>query len=85
MRQVESHHRVRLTITSSSSLTNEIWIPFMSPEQLTADRVLVEAERVLQSKKDWLINEPIQVDFIHAMLPASQGKTIIEQCTSQVE
>ena len=73
MRDVENHHRVRLTV-SSTRLSHEIWLPYMSPEQLTADRVLVEVERVLQSQKDWLLNEPILVNFMHAKLPTGQGR-----------
>ena len=38
---VMPHDRVHLTITSWS-LHHEIWLPFMMPEQLMADRIMVE-------------------------------------------
>ena len=73
MENVEPHHRVRLSI-SSSSLRNEIWVPFMSPDHLTADRILVEVERVLQSQKEWLLHDSIQVNFVHAIIPVGRGR-----------
>ena len=58
---------VRLTI-SSPELDHEIWLPFMRPDQLTADRVLEEVDRVLQSDDEWLFKD-FFVNFIHAPLP----------------
>ena len=65
---VQPHDRVRLTL-SSRSLHHEIWLPFMSPDELTADRVMTEVERVVQSNDTWLLEE-IALKFIHAPLPA---------------
>ena len=71
MSDVQAQDMVRLTI-NSRHLDHEIWLPFMRRDQLTADRVMIEAERVLQSNSDWLYDE-IQVTFIHAPLPAGEG------------
>ena len=70
---VQPHDRVRLTL-NSANLEREIWLPFMLPAQLTADRVMVEVERVLQSNQDWLLQGELHVTFIHAPLPAGGGR-----------
>ena len=65
---VQPHDRVRLTLTSRF-LHHEIWLPFMRPDQLTPDRVMVEIERVVQSNDQWLFSD-FYLTFIHAPLPA---------------
>ena len=62
------HHRVRLSLMSAG-LDHEIWIPFVSPREMTVDRVMVSVEKVLQSKKEWLFSGPMTVMFVHAPLP----------------
>ena len=66
---VQPHDRVRLTITLQT-LHHEIWLPFMTPEQLMADCVMVEVDRVVQSKDTWLFSD-FYLNFIHAPLPFS--------------
>jgi G:T-mismatch repair DNA endonuclease (very short patch repair protein) len=61
------YHRVRLSLRSSD-LSHDVWVPFSKPSELTADRILFEVERVLQSQKQWLFND-IGVIFVHAPLP----------------
>lgn len=73
MEDVQPHDRVRLTL-NSPHLNHEIWLPFMTPAQLTADRVMIEADRVLQSNQEWLLEGEIIVTFIHAPLPAGGGR-----------
>ena len=68
---VEEHHMVRLSI-SSQLLDHEIWVPFMKRDLLTADRILTEVERVIQSNDEWMF-EDFNVLFVHAPLPAGQG------------
>jgi hypothetical protein len=70
---VQPHDMVRLSI-NSPGLDHEIWLPFMKPAQLTADRIMIEAERVLQSKKEWLLEGNLLVKFIHAPLPVGGGR-----------
>lgn len=62
-------HRVRLTLMTDG-LDREVYVPFMSPSELTADRVMLEVERVLQSNQDFLLNEPIRLLFVHAPIPS---------------
>ena len=73
LEDVHPHDRVRLTIMSEG-LNHEIWLPFMTPAQLTADRIMFEVERVLQSNKEWLFQGIINVHFIHAPLPVGGGR-----------
>ena len=53
---VEPHDRVCLTLTSQA-LHHEIWLPFIMLEQLTADRIMVEVDRVVQSNDRWLFDD----------------------------
>ena len=64
---VQPHDHVHLTLTSQT-LHHEIWLPFMMPEQLMADRVMVEVIRVVQSNDKWLFDD-FYLNFIHAPLP----------------
>ena len=68
---VEEHHMVRLAIRSAS-LTQEIWVPFMRRDQLDADRILIEIDRVIQSNHEWLFDD-FTIRFVHAPLPAGGG------------
>ena len=72
LRDVRPDDRVRLTI-SSTRLHHDIWLPFMQPAQLTVDRVMIEADRVLQSNKQWLLEDDMFITFIHAPLPVGGG------------
>ena len=40
----------------------------MRPEELTADRVMIEVDRVVQSNDQWLFGD-FYITFIHAPLP----------------
>ena len=48
-------------------MNHEIWLPFMTLDQLTADRVMVEVERVIQSNDDWMFGD-FFINYIHAPL-----------------
>lgn len=73
LEDVQPHDRVRLSL-HSANLDHEIWLPFMPRDLLTADRIMIEAERVMQSKKEWLLGGLIKVKFVHAPLPIGGGK-----------
>ena len=57
---------MQLTLTSQA-LHHEIWLPFMMREQLTADRVMVAVDRVVQSNDRRLFGD-FHLNFIHAPL-----------------
>ena len=44
----------------------------MTPEQLTADRFMVEVDRVIQSNDRWIFRD-FHLNFIHAPLPFGGG------------
>jgi hypothetical protein len=69
--RVERQDRVRVSITADR--LDEIWTPFMTPEELTADRIMIEVERVVQSNRKWMMEGAFQVQFVHAALPAGEG------------
>ena len=68
-----NHHRVRLSIMSPG-LHHEIWIPFIPPDDMSVERVLISIERVLQSDKKWLFARTMRVTFVHAALPVGNGR-----------
>ena len=72
---VQPHDRVRLTMMAQS-FHHEIWLPFMRPDQLTADRVMTEVDRVIHSNDTWLLDD-FNVTFIHALLPAGSKCVIV--------
>ena len=63
------HDRVRLSI-STRALHHEVWLPFMPPSHMSAERLMISVEKVLQSQKTWLFGNPMHVTFVHAPLPA---------------
>ena len=79
--RIPEQGRVRFTL-NSANLEREVWIPFMAPSELTADRVMTEVDRVLQSKRDWLFNEPMNVLLVHAPIPA--GGTWNRRCRTRL-
>ena len=45
----------------------------MTPDQLTADRVMIEVDRVLQSNYEWMFEGDFFINFVHAPLPGGGG------------
>ena len=58
----------------SPGLHHEIWIPFIPPDDMSVERVLISIERVLQSDKKWLFAGAMRVTFVHAALPVGKGR-----------
>ena len=44
----------------------------MTLDQLTADRVVVEVDHIIQSNDEWLFGD-ICIHYIHALLPVGGG------------
>jgi hypothetical protein len=78
------HHRVRLTIRNPN-LEMEIWVPFMKPSELTADRVMTEVDKVIQSSKEWLLEAPMELLFVHAPVPAGRGSSALQRAGVSLE
>ena len=64
---------VRLTI-QCPELDYPISLPFMRVGQLSAERLLAEIERVLQSYEEFVIDQSLVIELIHVRLPAGRGK-----------
>ena len=73
------HDRVRLSI-STRALHHEVWLPFMPPSHMSAERLMISVEKVLQSQKTWLFGNPMHVTFVHAPLPAGGAGVVTESC-----
>jgi hypothetical protein len=67
-RDADPQDMVRLTL-SHPSLNNEIWIPFMRADELTADIVMEQIAKVLQSNEHFTIDVNIIIHFIHVRMP----------------
>ena len=68
-----NHHQVRFSIMSPG-LHHEIWIPFIPPDEMTVERVLISVERVLQSDEKWLFAGTMRLTFVHGDLPVGNGR-----------
>ena len=64
----------------SPGLHHEIWIPFIPPDEMTVERVLISVERVLQSDKKWLFARTMRLIFVHAALPVGNGRLGVSEC-----
>ena len=58
----------------SPGLHHEIWIHFILPDEMSVEGVLISIERVLQSDKKWLFAGTMRLIFVHADLPAGNGR-----------
>ena len=53
----------------SNQLEYPINFPFMAPDRLTAERILAEFERVIQSNKEFRLNNTVEINVIHVSMP----------------
>jgi len=51
-----------------------ISLPFMRLSQMTADRLLSEIERVLQSYEEFVIDQSLEIELVHVRLPSGSGR-----------
>ena len=71
-RDMNEKDQVRFVLRSDQ-LDTPISIPFMSVEQLTTERVFSQIERVIQSNRDFRLNDTVTVDIIHVEAPQGSG------------
>ena len=62
-------------VLRSEQLATPISLPFMSVEQLTTERVFSQIERVIQSNRDFRLNDTVTVDIIHVEAPQGSGRS----------
>ena len=61
-------------ILRSEQLETPISLPFMTVEQLTAERVYSELERVIQSNEEFRLNDTVTIDINHVKTPQGSGR-----------
>ena len=71
---MDERDQVRFVLRSDQ-LDTPISIPFMPLIQLTPERVFSQIERVVQSNRDFRLNDTVTVDIIHVEAPQGSGKS----------
>ena len=62
-------------VLRSTQLDTPISMPFMPVLQLTPERVFSQIERVIQSNRDFRLNDTVTVDIIHVEAPQGSGRS----------
>ena len=65
-------------VLRSDQLNTPISMPFMPVIQLTPEKVFSQIERVIQSNRDFRLNDTVVVDIIHVEAPQGSGRS---KCT----
>ena len=71
---MDERDQVRFVLRSTQ-LDTPISIPFMPVLQLTPERVFSQIERVIQSNRDFRLNDTVTVDIIHVEAPQGSGRS----------
>ena len=61
-------------VLRSTQLNTPISLPFMPLLQLTPERVFSQIERVIQSNRDFRLNDTVVVDIVHVEAPQGSGR-----------
>ena len=62
-------------VLRSDQLDTPISLPFMDAEQLTTEKVFSQVERVIQSNRDFRLNDTVTIDIIHVEAPQGSGRS----------
>ena len=62
-------------VLRSTQLDTPISMPFMPVAQLTPERVFSQIERVIQSNRDFRLNDTVTVDIVHVEAPQGSGRS----------
>ena len=62
-------------VLRSEQLDTPISMPFMTVEQLSTERVFSQIERVIQSNRDFRLNDTVTIDIIHVEAPQGSGRS----------
>ena len=71
---MDERDQVRFVLRSTQ-LDTPISMPFMPVLQLTPERVFSQIERVIQSNRDFRLNDTVTVDIIHVEAPQGSGRS----------
>ena len=66
-------------VLRSDQLDTPISIPFMDVLQLTPERVFSQIERVVQSNRDFRLNDTVTVDILHVEAPQGSGRSRLKR------
>ena len=72
-KEMNDQDQVRFVLRSEQ-LDTPISIPFMPVAQLTPERVFSQIERVVQSNRDFRLNDTVVVDIVHVEAPQGSGR-----------
>ena len=67
-KDIPAHHQARFVLRSPQ-LEYPISLPFLPLSHLTTERILAEIERVIQSNREFRLNDSVQVNLIHVGMP----------------
>ena len=73
-RDMNGKDQVRFVLRSDQ-LDTPISLPFMTTEQLTTEKVFSQIERVIQSNRDFRLNDTVTIDIIHVEAPQGSGRS----------
>ena len=62
-------------VLRSTQLENPISIPFLPLERLTPERVMSAVQHVIQSNRDFRLNDTVNVDLVHVEAPQGSGRS----------
>ena len=71
---MDGRDQVRFVLRSTQ-LDSPISIPFIPLVQLTPERVFSQVQRVIQSNRDFRLNDTVTVDIIHVEAPQGSGRS----------
>ena len=71
---MDERDQVRFVLRSEQ-LETPISIPFLPLAQLTPERVFSAVQRVIQSNRDFRLNDTVTVDLIHVEAPQGSGRS----------
>ena len=71
---MDERDQVRFVLRSTQ-LDSPISIPFLPLDRLTPERVLSAVEHVIQSNRDFRLNDTVNVDLIHVEAPQGSGRS----------
>ena len=73
-KDMDERDQVRFVLRSTQ-LDSPISIPFLPLGRLTPERVLSAVEHVIQSNRDFRLNDTVNVDLIHVEAPQGSGRS----------
>ena len=73
-KEMNDRDQVRFVLRSEQ-LDTPISIPFIPVAQLTPERVFSQIERVVQSNRDFRLNDTVVIDIVHVEAPQGSGRS----------